>query len=336
MKKFIYISGTILLNLLLIGVILKVGHWPGASILISVSLTLLVVMFFPLALISSYKSEEDKSQLHLYIIAYMTIAIVLLGALFKIMHWPGAGIFLMIGIPLPFILFLPFYIRYHNKIKAKSDKNFFGLLFFMIYMATISSFLALDVSREVYEAYLPQIKNMASQSTVLEQRNDLSYEIIIQRTENESTKNDIELLKKSADDLCKVLKDVEKELIINSSQKNKAFISENIIDYNSIEGLSRKNVFVSLVNPKGDNTKENLIEKKFIVFENAIKNLSDSYELKDLLYNKDKTHSLDFFKNNMYSGQFASKSMVENLSALSFMQNKVRLMEYQILYKIQN
>ena len=100
--------------------------------------------------------------------------------------------------------------------------------------------------------------------------------------------------------------------------------------------MSQKNVFISMINYQGDNTKENLIEKKFIVFENAIKNLSDSYELKDLQYNKDKTYSLDFFKNNMYSGQFASKSMVENLSALSFMQNKVRSIEYQVLFKIQN
>jgi hypothetical protein len=32
------------------------------------------------------------------------------GALFKIMHWPGAGIFLMVALPFPFLVFLPVYL----------------------------------------------------------------------------------------------------------------------------------------------------------------------------------------------------------------------------------
>lgn len=336
MKKFIYISGTILLNLLLIGVILKVGHWPGAAILLSVSIILLVVIFFPLALISSYKSVEDKSQLHLYIIAYVTIAIVLLGALFKIMHWPGAGIFLIIGIPLPFILFLPFYIRYHNKIKAKSDKYFIGLFFFMIYMATISSFLALDPAREVYESYLPQINDLVIQTKALEQRNNLSYENITKKLENGSIKDHIELLKSSANDLCNVLEEAKKELIIKSNKNNKSFISSNKIDYNSLEGISKNNMSVSLANRKDDNTKENILEKKLISFENAVNNLSDNYEIKEVLFIKDKTYSLDLFRTNIYEEQLGSKTLVENLSVFSLMQNKLRFMEYQILYNIQN
>lgn len=336
MKKYIYISGTVLLNLLLIGVILKVGHWPGAAVLLSISFVLLVVMFFPLALISSYKSVEDKSQLHLYIIAYLTIAIVLLGVLFKIMHWPGAGIFLLIGLPLPFILFLPFYIRYHNKIKAKSDKNFFGLLFFMIYMATINSFLALDVNREVYEAYLPQIKVITAQSAALEQRNEVSYEFIANNAENGSIKDHIEVLKSSANDLYNILEDAKKELIIKSDENNKTFISDNNIDYNSLKSISKNNMSVSMAYRKDDNTKENILEKKLINFENAINNFSDSYEIKDVIFNQDKTYSLDFFRSFIYEEQLGSKTLVENLSAFSLMQYRVRFLEYHILYNIQN
>ena len=129
MKKFIYISGIILINLQLAGVIFKISHWPGAGVLLSLSVVLMVFLFFPIALITSYKQHKDKSQLHLYIIAYLTIAFTSLGMLFKIQHWPLASYMLIIGLPLPFILFLPFYVRYHNKTKAKSDRNFFGIIF---------------------------------------------------------------------------------------------------------------------------------------------------------------------------------------------------------------
>jgi hypothetical protein len=252
------------------------------------------------------------------------------------MHWPGAGIFLIIGIPLPFILFLPFYIRYHNKIKAKSDKYFIGLFFFMIYMATISSFLALDPAREVYESYLPQINDLVIQTKALEQRNNLSYENITKKLENGSIKDHIELLKSSANDLCNVLEEAKKELIIKSNKNNKSFISSNKIDYNSLEGISKNNMSVSLANRKDDNTKENILEKKLISFENAVNNLSDNYEIKEVLFIKDKTYSLDLFRTNIYEEQLGSKTLVENLSAFSLMQNKLRFMEYQILYNIQN
>jgi len=206
----------------------------------------------------------------------------------------------------------------------------------MIYMATINSFLALDVNREVYEAYLPQIKVITAQSAALEQRNDVSYKFIANNVENELMKNHIELLKSSANDLCNVLEEVKKELIIKSDENNKMFISGNNIDYNSLVGISKNNISISLLNPEENNTKENILERNLINFENVINNLSDSYDIKELLFNQDKTYSLEFFRKNLYDEQLGSKSMVENLSALSFMQNKVRFLEYQILYKIQN
>jgi len=125
-------------------------------------------------------------------------------------------------------------------------------------------------------------------------------------------------------------------LIIKSDENNKLFISSNNIDYNSLAGISKNNISISLLNKEDNNTKENILERNLINFENVINNLSDSYDIKELLFNQDKTYSLEFFRKNLYDEQLGSKSMVENLSALSFMQNKVRFLEYQILYKIQN
>ena len=336
MKKFIYISGIILINLHLAGVIFKINHWPGAGVLLSISIVLMVFLFFPIALVTSYMQHKDKSQLHLYILAYLTIAFDSLGMLFKIMHWPGAGILLIIGLPLPFVLFLPFYVRYHNKTKAKSDKNFFGLIFFMMYLAIISSLLAVDVSKDIYDSIIPQIEKSVSQSNVLELRNDRSYEILTQNPNYESEVISIELLNANADNLYKILEDAKRELILMANEGNKSSISNDIVDYNSLEGLYKKDISVSFVNKKGDYLKENLIESKLIDFENAIKNLSEKYELNKILNSEDAPYSLALIRNNMYEGRFKSRSLVGNLSALSFMQNRVRFIEYQILYRIQN
>ena len=140
---------------------------------------LVVFYFFPTALVNSYKQHKNKSQLHLYLIAYLTIAFTSLGMLFKINHWPGASIMLFIGLPLPFVLFLPFYMRYHNKTKAKSDKNFFGVIFFMMYLAILSTLLAINVTKNTIDSIIPLIEESVSQSKILALRNDQLYDIIL-------------------------------------------------------------------------------------------------------------------------------------------------------------
>lgn len=332
MKKIIYISGIILINIQLTGVIFKMFHWPGAGIILTLSILLMVFLFFPIALVTSYKQHNDKAQLHLYLIAYLTIAFDSIAMLFKIMHWPGAGIFLIIGIPLPFVLFLPFYMRYHNKTKAKSDKNFFGLIFFMMYLAIISSLLAVDVSKDIYDSIIPQIEDSISQANILEQRNDLTYEELSQN----SNKKSIETLNTNADNLCEILDDAMKELILAANESNRILISGKSIDYYNLKGIGKKDLSVSFINHKGDDLKENLIENRLIDFENAIKNLSDKYQLNAILYQEDAPYSLAVIQNNIYEGRIRSKSLVENLSALSFMQNRVRFIEYQILNRLQN
>jgi len=335
MKKIIYISGIILINIQLMGVIFKVNHWPFAGIMLTLSILLMVLLFFPIALTSSYNQHKEKAQLHLYIIAYITIAIELIGMLFKINHWPGASTFLYVGLPLPFLLFLPFYLRYHNKSKAKSDKNFFGVIFFMIYMAVISSFLALDASKEVYESFIPQIEKSSKESYLIDIRNNQFYDLLINNTNSQTEIENLKELNVSADDLCDILEKAKKELIISASKMNKELIATETYDYYALKDLFRKGNSVSFVNQKGDISKDNLIEIKLNNFEDAIKNLSERNNFNDIM-NYENPYALALIRNNMHENQFQEKSMIENLAALSFMQNRVRFIEYQILNRLQN
>jgi len=336
MKKIIYILGIILINLQLTGVIFKVNHWPGAGILLTISILLLVFLFFPVSLMLSYKSHKDKTQLHLYIIAYLTIAFTSLGMLFKIMHWPGASIMLIIGLPLPFVLFLPFYVRYHNKTKAKSDRNFFGVIFFMMYLAIISTLLAVGVSKDIYESIIPSIEKSVSQSNSLGKKNDLSYDMLIQNLENDLDIGKLKTLNVNADDLCEVLEKAKMELIVSASEENKVLLSFNSINYYKLRGFSKKNLVFSFISEKDKVIKDNSIESKLTDYENTIDVLSEKYDLDYILNPEDAPYSLALIRNNVYESRIRSRSLIENLSALSFMQNRVRFIEYQILSKLQN
>lgn len=143
MKNNIYLIGIICLAITLVAVLFKVSHLAGANWLLLAGLGSISLIFMPMAFLKLRKSTDDSLLKFVYLAGFISFFIDFIGALFKLMHWPGAGWFLVIGIPLPFVLFLPAYIVYHTKRKLKTDIYFFGVISFMIYLGVFSSLLAI-------------------------------------------------------------------------------------------------------------------------------------------------------------------------------------------------
>ena len=149
MKKFIYISGIVSANLMLFGSLFKVLHMPGASILLLLSVFMFCFIFLPMALYNNYVNQDEKKSAWLYIVTFIVFFVCILGALFKIMHWPGASVFLVLGILSPFVLFLPVYLYQTRKPKSKSVKNNLAVMFGLTFLAVFNVFLAVNVSSNV-------------------------------------------------------------------------------------------------------------------------------------------------------------------------------------------
>ncbi len=216
MKNNIYYLGIISTVIITVGCIFKIMHWPTAGILITLGILNLCFIFFPIAFISSYKNSNKKRK-WIYIAAFLTLFIDFIGALFKVMHWPGASILLTVGILLPVILFLPVYIYHHYKEKEESLKNFLYIMFFLVYLSGMSALLAINVSAAV-------LKN----SIVVAKMNDLSnYYNYKYTTYDQLNANKIDELKTKTRNLLNNINDLKIELLIKSSEDNKPAINEN-------------------------------------------------------------------------------------------------------------
>lgn len=147
MRQKIYIFGLITVLVIFTGVIFKILHFPGAGILLTLGFVTLVLVFLPLSLINCYKSEGSKQNLLLYIVAWITCLIVFSSMLFKIMHWPGAGIMMIIALPFPYIVFLPVFLAVTGKNKNFSIYNLVFVLMLLVINSVFSSLLSLNVSR---------------------------------------------------------------------------------------------------------------------------------------------------------------------------------------------
>lgn len=106
MRKF----ETIFLLAIVLGLLLKFTHLPGASILIVVCLSVLAVFYqyfsfaflhkVPLKLAfkkESYPPQRGKT-LPLSIFSGIALSVSAVALMFKLQHWPGANVLLMVGI----------------------------------------------------------------------------------------------------------------------------------------------------------------------------------------------------------------------------------------------
>src|SRR5674476_606219 len=98
------VAGTILFGF---AAMFKIQHWPGAGIMMTLGALILVFVFLPSALSVLWKETHNRKKLFMFISAFLTGACFIVGTLFKIQHWPGAGYILTLGTLSGLLLFIP-------------------------------------------------------------------------------------------------------------------------------------------------------------------------------------------------------------------------------------
>ena len=189
MKKLIYISVIVCLNIILFGSLLKVLHWPGASILLFTGMTSLAFLVLPAAFINSYKAEQKW--LSLYVVGFICSFMFIISALFKIQHWPGSGWLLIIALPLPIILFLPVFYYHQRKSKVENHSNLIGVMFLLVYYSLFSAIMSINVSGSVISNFVENITQTENTKQAFEAKHNADYEDI----DSLKNKNQLLLLK---------------------------------------------------------------------------------------------------------------------------------------------
>ncbi len=165
MKQKIYIFGLVTALIIITGTTFKVNHFPGAGILLTIGLSTLVLIFLPAALINNYRMEGSRQNLSLYIVTWLTCFVVFAAMLFKMQHWPLAGILITLALPFPYIVFLPVFLAVTSKNK---NFNIYNTVFVLLLLALNSVFSAL-LSLNVSKATIDDSYNISRNYTRLEE-----------------------------------------------------------------------------------------------------------------------------------------------------------------------
>ena len=121
MKNLMKITGVAGAVMLGFAAMFKIFHWPGAGIMLTLGATLLSFVFLPSALIVLWKETKSSKRLFLFISAFLGGVSFILGILFKVQHWPGAGVLISLFGIFTATMFIPTLLV--SKLKDEENRS---------------------------------------------------------------------------------------------------------------------------------------------------------------------------------------------------------------------
>lgn len=98
------IAGTIMFGF---ATLFKIQHWPLAGVMMILGAIILAFIFMPSTLVVLWKETHSRKRLFLFISGFVTGMLFIFGTLFKIQHWPQAGIILSLSVFFAAFFFIP-------------------------------------------------------------------------------------------------------------------------------------------------------------------------------------------------------------------------------------
>jgi hypothetical protein len=127
-KLILFISAFISGVAFIFGMVLKIQHWQGSSWVITLGLLSGIFLFIPSLLSHLFADEAKKNKRILYLAGAVSVVIYCTGFWFRILHWPLASLFVIIGSLSLVCIVLPFF----TVVQWKNESHVNARFIFMI------------------------------------------------------------------------------------------------------------------------------------------------------------------------------------------------------------
>jgi len=141
MKQTTKLFGIISSLLILVGVILKTQHWPGAGVILMLGIVAFAAIYAILLFIDRQKSLKSSIAKTSNLFVLLAMVLISVGFLFKMQHWPGAGVIIYVSnVALLALIPIKYLQAAKEKDKVKST-NFYNEAFVITIILGFSLFL---------------------------------------------------------------------------------------------------------------------------------------------------------------------------------------------------
>jgi hypothetical protein len=326
-----YLSGLISPILFLVGILFKVQHWPGASLLLFVGLVLFALVFLPSLVFSKISVDKGEGKKTAYIVGLFAGLFYIAGFLFKLMHWPGASVAILLGLILGVAVFLPA-ISYANFKDETYIKGRFIFLTVAVMMAAMFiSLMSLSVSKNIFNDFVvaeTQFDNVLQD--LIQKNTSIAKSIVVGDICYESASE----IRAKTREIQSWINELKRELIIKTDPANKIAFSGDEIDYSMIDGKDNGNVPLEVL--FGEENKGKAFQLKGLLqeYREFLLSISDNPELAsslDMLLDVSRVreiHNQPITWEDLY---FSHRTLMSVLSSLTTIQVQLELAEKEII-----
>jgi len=149
MKKITLTLGVISSVMFVIGVLFKFQHWPGAGVALTLSLLIFALIYSPLLMIDRNSFAKNSAQKLVNLAGMIGMTIIGISVLFKLQHWPGAGIGVIIGNLILIILVPVLFYRASKETEAVKRLNSYNEAILLLFLTGFSLFIWMVMSQNL-------------------------------------------------------------------------------------------------------------------------------------------------------------------------------------------
>lgn len=132
MKKALNVSLLTSAIILVLGVIFKIYHLPGAAACFVAGTGISALAVFPILSIVLYKQPLTLIQKVVDLLGTLNVLLFSVGCLFKVMHWPMATILMLTGISLHSLIYVPLYFYHQRRVNADKWRGALNSFLFLL------------------------------------------------------------------------------------------------------------------------------------------------------------------------------------------------------------
>jgi hypothetical protein len=328
---FMKLSGLISSVIFLLGILFKVMHWPGAGIALSVGLLMLGIIFLPSLIFAKISDDKGEGKRAAYLVGLFAGLFYIAGFLFKIMHWPGAGLIILVGLILFAVIFIPLFAVVHYKNESHVSGHFIFVIVASMMAVLFLSFMALTVSKDVLSEYATVEKQTDDVLDDLEVKNNVFVRELMNTSVGDGIVSSVH---QKTEEIVSWIDDLKKELVIATEPENKAAIAGGEIDCSNIIRKDATKIPIDILIFQG---KASQLAEKIKEYKGYLLSESDDANLAlklDMLLDISDVRVADDYEIPWENATFEHRTFVSNLNTLTIIQIELRLAEKEFLKSV--
>ncbi|MHC1704284.1 MAG: hypothetical protein AB9846_10285 [Tenuifilaceae bacterium] len=341
------IKGSVLLHLSILiggilfmaGVLFKVLHLKGAAAMLFVGWVFILFVFLPLLLYIKLKESISKRDKIIILIGIIGLMIFELSTMFKLFHFKGAAVLMIVGSILLVSVFIPLFTYSKFKEVGKITGQYIFIIIGTMFFILFSTLLALNVSKDILGTLVNEERNSAKITSYLELKNQKLYDDFTKKSDSTKLKYESKVfaIQNEVKKVCYLVDSIRIELIMSTEQVDKQTaknISHNLAEISNKTEMDLVNNMMIGENCDGlaSKLKQSLKEFKDLIQSIPFSDTDINKTICSLLDTSDKSIKDQNQKWEIYT--FSDNPLISTLTVLMDIEKKVKMAEKQSIQYI--